>query len=405
MSVPQAKEMQNLCVGMASILRKAQRGDDITQLVPGRNGNPEDANFLMGLSMAFRALGNLALGLELQAKALAVQQLYHEAPASGRIATRLLAIMIPGDLMENTPVDFLLEDADVALDSLYVAADLPFPDKLPDHDVLFVAIGHGDTNRPILEKLSHFLKNTPRPVLNKPDKIIALSRDNVSKLLLNAPGIEIPLTTRVERPALQSTDSAVVAEIFKNGDFPIIMRPVDSHGGKGLARLKDAEAISDYLEDIPESEFFVSRFIEYRSADGLYRKYRIVLIDGQAFACHMAILDHWIVHFNSAGMSEEPGKRAEEERFMQDFDQDFGYRHRSAFHAIHQLTGLDYLVIDCAETSDGKLLIFEVDNAGYVHAMDPVALFPYKQPQMRKVFQAFCCMLSSARNHQDSQSN
>jgi hypothetical protein len=31
-----------------------------------------------------------------------------------------------------------------------------------------------------------------------------------------------------------------------------------------------------------------------------------------------------------------------------------------------------------------------------VHAMDPVGLFPYKQPQMRKVFRAFRQMLIDA---------
>jgi hypothetical protein len=404
MSALQAKEMQNQCVGMASILRKAQRGEDIAQLAFSRDGDPQDANFLMGLSMVFRALGNLALGLQLQAKALEVQQLYHEAPPSGRTVTRLLAIMIPGDLMENTPVDFLLEDADVALDSLYVAAHLPFPAKLPDHDVLFIAISQGDANRPMLEMLSQFLKDTTHPVLNKPERIIALSRDSVSKLLKNAPGVAIPITIRAARTELQSADNASVAALFKSVGSPLTLRPVDSHGGKGLARLADLQAISDYLEAMPEHEFFVSHFVEYRSADGLYRKYRVVLIDGQAFACHMAISDDWVVHFINAGMYEDSGKRAEEERFMQDFDVDFGFRHKSSFDAIHQLTGLDYLVIDCAETSDGKLLIFEVDNASYVHAMDPVALFPYKRPQMRKVFDAFGRMLSSAQYHQDSES-
>jgi hypothetical protein len=31
-----------------------------------------------------------------------------------------------------------------------------------------------------------------------------------------------------------------------------------------------------------------------------------------------------------------------------------------------------------------------------VHAMDPVELFPYKQPQMRKLFAAFRRMLADA---------
>jgi hypothetical protein len=54
---------------------------------------------------------------------------------------------------------------------------------------------------------------------------------------------------------------------------------------------------------------------------------------------------------------------------------------------------LDYFGIDCAETPDGQLLIFELANAMIVHDMDPDDIFPYKQPAMEKVFGAFHEML------------
>ena len=55
--------------------------------------------------------------------------------------------------------------------------------------------------------------------------------------------------------------------------------------------------------------------------------------------------------------------------------------------------GLDYFTIDCAETKDGSLLIFEADNTAVVHNMDPPDVFPYKSPQMHKIFGAFAAML------------
>jgi hypothetical protein len=39
------------------------------------------------------------------------------------------------------------------------------------------------------------------------------------------------------------------------------------------------------------------------------------------------------------------------------------------------------------------LLIFEADNTAVVHNMDSPAVFPYKPPQMHKVFDAFAAML------------
>ena len=111
----------------------------------------------------------------------------------------------------------------------------------------------------------------------------------------------------------------------------------------------------------------------------------------------MGISDNWMIHYLNAGMHESAEKRAEEARFMQEFDIDFARRHETAFRALAERIGLEYFGIDCGETTDGKLLIFDTDVAMIVHAMDSVELFPYKRPQMRKVFDAFRDLLVKAR--------
>src|SRR5665213_896886 len=62
------------------------------------------------------------------------------------------------------------------------------------------------------------------------------------------------------------------------------------------------------------------------------------------------------------------------------------------------LRGLDYFAIDCAETRDGRLLLFEAGTGMIVHAMDSADVFPYKQIQMQKIFRAFGDMLEKAVN-------
>jgi glutathione synthase/RimK-type ligase-like ATP-grasp enzyme len=176
-------------------------------------------------------------------------------------------------------------------------------------------------------------------------------------------------------------------------EFPIIVRPRGSHAGVGLAKLDDRTAIGRYLADRSEQEFFISRFVDYAGDDGLFRKYRIVFVEGQAYACHMAIADHWDIWYLNAGMSESAAKRLEEETFMQTFDIGFARRHQTALAGIANRIGLDYFTIDCAENERGELLIFEADNTAVVHNMDSPELFPYKPPQMRKVFEAFVAML------------
>lgn len=79
---------------------------------------------------------------------------------------------------------------------------------------------------------------------------------------------------------------------------------------------------------------------------------------------------------------------------MAGFSQGFGQKHAQAFAAMYEHMGLEYLIIDCAETDDGRLLVFEVDTSAIVHAMDSAELFPYKRPQMYKIFHAFQAMLA-----------
>ena len=82
---------------------------------------------------------------------------------------------------------------------------------------------------------------------------------------------------------------------------------------------------------------------------------------------------------------------------MLHFDEQFAARHRATLLEINRRIGLDYVGIDCAETADGELLIFEIDNAMIVHGMDPVDKFAYKKPVMQKVFTGFRALLESVR--------
>lgn len=395
---------QEPLIGLAKLMRMAFSGVDLVplgkQLIERAGAVPGAAsgNALMDLSNVLQLRGDRELALAMQAQALEVQQIYSPPTASGQAKIRLLALMGPGDLMANTPLEFLLENSDVALDILYVAPGLPLPPALPEHDVLFVAIGESQENIPLLEEIEGAIKSWPRPVLNMPDRIAMLSRDSACALLKSAPGIVMPDTVRIDRHALEQigSEELTIAAVLEDGNFPVIVRPIDSHAGKGLAKLDNPAAVADYLSTMPQGEFYIARFVDYCGADGLFRKYRIVLIEGRPFVCHMGISAHWMIHYLNAGMAESAEKRAEEERFMESFDTDFAPCHAEAFRAVYERMGLDYIGIDCGETHDGRLLIFEVDSNMIVHAIDPVDVFPYKQPQMHKVFAAFREMLASA---------
>jgi glutathione synthase/RimK-type ligase-like ATP-grasp enzyme len=178
------------------------------------------------------------------------------------------------------------------------------------------------------------------------------------------------------------------------GAFPLIVRPIDSHAGRGLEKLENAAAIAGYLADRPEDEFFISRFIDYSNPDGLFRKFRVIVIDGRPFPCHMAVAAEWKLWYLNADMAQSASKRGEEARFMEGFDEGFAQRHGAALAAMDDRFGLEYFGIDCAELADGRLLVFEADISMAVHELDPVDIYPYKGPQMRKLFAAFVDMLA-----------
>ena len=396
-------------IGLASLMRMAFSGVDLaplgTQLIARAGTEPRtaDANALLDLSIVLQLRGERELALEMQSLALLNQRLYAPPMQRGlgdrsRAAIRLLAVMGAGDLMANSPIEFLLEDADVALDIVYVTDELDAFRYFPEHDVLFVAVAENEQNIPLLNKLSDALAAWPRPVVNDPARIARLSRDHNCALLKEVTGVDMPVTVRVGRSVLEqvSRGERSFAAVLGDGDFPVIVRPVDSHAGHGLDRLADAAALAEYLSSATQSEFYVSRFVDYRDADGMFRKYRVMLIAGRPFVAHMGISAHWMIHYLNAGMAESAEKRDEEARFMAEFDEGFAVRHAAALREINRRIGLDYFGVDCAETPDGKLLIFEVDSCMIVHAIDPVEVFPYKQPQMRKLFDAFTAMLSHA---------
>jgi len=299
-------------------------------------------------------------------------------------------LMEPGDLAANTPLECLLEDSDVELIFYYLSANDPLSTPLPDHDAVLVAMSDSDDNRAHLRYLEAALANWPKPVINLPRLIPCVDRATASELLHNQPGVLMPPTLRATRAQLQAIacGASQLKEDFPECAFPLILRPLGSQGGHGLSKIETPDDINPYLAQQPDAEFFISCFINYSHADGYFRKIRVALIDGQPYACHMAVSKNWMIHYVNAGMYEEAWKRAEELAFMEGFEA-FKQHHNTALQAIARAIPLDYLCIDCAETPSGELLVFEVDHAMVIHAMDTEAQFPYKQIHMQKVKTAF----------------
>jgi hypothetical protein len=379
-----------LICGVGDLARFAYQGHDQASLIDRIDqfhGDRRGAARLYDLAIAAQLGFDRVEGLKMQVAALDQCQIYRLQEGSRRPAIRLLALSAPGDLMVNAPLDFITNEIDVRLDLLYLLPDRPLPDVIPDHDVAFFAVSEADPA--LLTRLIVLFDAWPRPVLNDPRFLPALARDTLANALSGVPGICSPPATLTTRAALEAGLCSATGAAFQ----PRLIRPAGSHAGAGLVLAASAEEMAEYLRLSPARDFVVTAFEDYAGPDGHYRKSRVAFIDRRPFLCHMAVSTHWMVHYLNAGMTEAAWKRDEEAAAMRDFDSGFARRHAAAFEALHDRLGFDYYSIDCAETRDGRLLVFEADVAAIIHLMDPADMFPYKHPQMRRVFEAFGAML------------
>jgi hypothetical protein len=386
-------------IGMARLAKLAFDGADLRPMqaelaVKLLNGTA-DAGEGMDLSLIMQLLGDKQGGLGIQQDVLKHHQLYRSLCAKTNPRLRVLALAAATDIGSNAPIEFLLEESGIELMMLYVIPEVELPVPLPQHDIAIVIASDSEDCREALSKIDAAMSRWPRPLLNAPKLVCNLDRDKLYRLLHGIEGLAIPPTFPVTRQQLSAASRRASALVDLADDlvFPVIVRPHGSHAGVGLAKIKDEEAMARYLGQRQEQDFFVSPFVSYSSEDGLFRKYRIAFVDGQLFPCHMAIADRWDIWYLNAGMTGSASKRLEEQTFMQTFDIGFARRHQTALAAMAGRIGLDYFTVDCAETKSGSLLIFEADNTAVVHNMDSPDLFPYKPPQMRKIFDAFVRMI------------
>lgn len=388
-------------LGLAALLREATAGTDLTPLgerLLAHSERNEDPYALLDLSLVLQLKYQKASALAVQTLAIQMRRHYRlQSAHSAEAPVKVLVLKSPGDLMANTPFECLVENADLQVDVMYVDADLPQDASLPEHDVILVAACALDENADPLARIASLTRRADCRVLNRPERISHTTRDAAYALLGKVPGVCMAHTVRLSRERiLEAASGAFDLSDMVDGHYPFIVRPVGSHAGQGLVKVSDGLELANYVNGTDAQEYYVAPFIDYSSADGLFRKYRIVMIEGVPFVCHMGISREWMVHYPYAEMIAHPERRDEEAHVMASFDSDFAVRHREALRMIAETTDLDYVGFDCAETSDGRLLIFEIATAMVVHDMDDPDTFPYKAPQMRRVFDAFQQMLRHA---------
>jgi glutathione synthase/RimK-type ligase-like ATP-grasp enzyme len=217
-------------------------------------------------------------------------------------------------------------------------------------------IGDPDICSHALELAAQIVRKTGRPCFNHPDAIAATTRDRVARALTGIPGLDVPKTIRVAVP----TPSEVLKAVGREGlRYPILVRVAGSHGGINMIKV-DSPAVADEIDKLDRGmrqALYVTEFRDFVSRDGLYRKFRIVVLGTDIFLRQMVAAENWLIH----GRRRAPNTRKEELDLFASFEDGHVERLRPLFHQIADRLDLDFFGVDCAIAESGEVLLFEAN--------------------------------------------
>jgi tetratricopeptide (TPR) repeat protein len=264
--------------------------------------------------------------------------------------------------------------------------------ELPDYDIAFNAIGDEDLAGPTAANVARFAELCPTRLLNPPHRIARTRRDMAGALFGGIGGVIVPRTVQIA--ATELVDGDLRSAAARAGiEGPFLVRPIGSHGGKDLL-LVGGDAPDE--PPPPAMAYYLTEFVDFRSADGFYRKYRTVFVDGRPLPYHLAVSPKWMVHYESSGMDQHPDRLAEEMRFLESPAGALGSEAATAIASVGAALGLDYAGIDFTMTPDGRVLLFEANATMLVHPEAPSSALAHKNPYIERIFAAFRAMIATS---------
>ena len=278
----------------------------------------------------------------------------------------------------NVPWRFLIDQR--LFEATIVAVECFEPlQALPEHSLLFNAIGDADLCREGLEIACMLARRSASPSINSPDAVLRTGRLDNAARLAKLPGVIAPEIRMLSKAALLSESDLT---------FPLLLRSPGFHGGNYFVRVDDRDALQAALSELPGEELFAMTYLESRHEDGLFRKFRVMSIDGALYPVHMAASRQWKVHYFSSDMAENASCRKEEEAFLNDFSAYLGAARVSALEAVGRSLGLDYCGMDFGIGRDGSLLLYEANAAMNIVAPTSEKMWDYRRPAITNALMA-----------------
>jgi hypothetical protein len=302
----------------------------------------------------------------------------------------------------NIHLERLLDDRTFAVTKLVVEL-FAAGRSLPSCDVIFNAIGDADGCAEALVLAARIVEGKPEEVvLNQPERVLRTTRLGNAERLRDLAGVMTPRTRLFERRELATTDAASVLE-GAGFRFPLLLRSPGHHTGHHFLSIERPDDVASAIPSLPGESLYAIEYVDFRSDDGKFRKYRVMFVDGQLFPLHLAVSQNWMVHYFSADMTNVPEHRAEDERFLSDMNATLGDEAVQTLERIAQTLGLDYAGIDFALGVDGRVVIFETNATMVVVQPGEDERWTYRRAPVQRVIDATRQMVLSRCQRQAAQ--
>ena len=225
---------------------------------------------------------------------------------------------------------------------------------------LFNLVGDADASVGMLNTVQDMENSIQaRRFFNRTENVFKTSRERLPKTLSNIPGCRVPRVKASDPRSFSELEAA--CEEFDA--WPLIIRARGYHAGQHM-RLVENKSQLDAIKDSPwlYGGIFLIEFVDYRSADGMCRKTRVVLVDGVPYPRHSIISDRWLIHPESRGelMDRDIELCRQEQRFLHNLGDRGLKEYGTVFKAIYERIGLDIFGVDFT-ILDGQILIFEAN--------------------------------------------
>ena len=350
------------------------------------DADPECAEAHQGLGLALFASGDARAAEPHWRKGFEGRSLVIK-PYRGQAAPVRVLLLVSG-LGGNIPTGLILDDHVFAVSVLYAEFHDPSA-PLPAHDLVFNAIGDAELCGEALAGAEAVLARTDAPVINRPEAVRATTREDNARRMADLPGGVAPRVVRLAKDQLMSALAA------SGLGFPLLLRTPGFHTGQHFVRVEQPAELGAALDQLPGESLLAIQPFDAAGADGLARKYRVMMIDGALYPLHMAAGRDWKVHYFSSAMTDRADLRAEEAAFLSDMARTLGPRVMEALHQIRDRLALDYAGVDFGLDREGRLLFFEANATMTIAPPDADAIWDYRRAPIERALAAAKAMLIS----------